>query len=81
MFNLITRKEIRKPGDLQGEKIGVASLAGTNAFAIRLVLKEWKIPTEAVYLLVIGGSPTRRFRAISVKRDRKIRTAQNGVLE
>jgi ABC-type nitrate/sulfonate/bicarbonate transport system substrate-binding protein len=58
MFNLITRKEIRKPGDLQGKKIGVASLAGTNAVAIRLVLREWKIPTEAVHLLVIGGSPT-----------------------
>ncbi len=57
MFNLVTRKEIRKPGDLQGKKIGVASLAGTNAVAIRLVLKEWKIPTEAVHLLVIGGSP------------------------
>ena len=57
MFNLVTRKEIRKPGDLQGKKIGVASLAGTNAVAIRLVLKEWKIPTEAVNLLVIGGSP------------------------
>jgi ABC-type nitrate/sulfonate/bicarbonate transport system substrate-binding protein len=74
MFNLVTRKEIRKPGDLQGEKIGVANLAGTNAVAIRLVLKEWKIPTETVNLLVIGGSPTRRFRAISVilfvKRDR-----------
>ena len=57
MFNLVTRKEIRKPGDLQGKKIGVASLAGTNAVAIRLVLKEWKIPMEAVNLLVIGGSP------------------------
>ncbi len=49
MFNLVTRKEIRKPGDLQGKKIGVASLAGTNAVAIRLVLKEWKIPTESVH--------------------------------
>ena len=58
MFNLVTRKEIRKPGDLQGKKIGVASLAGTNAVAIRLVLKEWKIPSETVNLLVVGGSPT-----------------------
>jgi ABC-type nitrate/sulfonate/bicarbonate transport system substrate-binding protein len=57
MFNLVTRKEIRKPGDLIGKKIGVASLAGTNAVAIRLVLKEWKIPMESVNLLVIGGSP------------------------
>lgn len=58
MFNLVTRKEIRKPSDLHGKKIGVASLAGTNAVAIRLVLKEWKIPMEAVNLLVVGGSPT-----------------------
>jgi ABC-type nitrate/sulfonate/bicarbonate transport system substrate-binding protein len=57
MFNLVTRKEIRKPGDLRGKKIGVASLAGTNAVAIRLVFKEWKIPMEAVNLLVVGGSP------------------------
>jgi ABC-type nitrate/sulfonate/bicarbonate transport system substrate-binding protein len=57
MFNLVTRKEIRKPEDLLGKKIGVASLAGTNAVALRLVLKEWKIPMEAVNLLVIGGSP------------------------
>ena len=57
MFNLVTRKEIRKPSDLQGKKIGVASLAGSNAVALRLVLKEWKIPLESVNLLVIGGSP------------------------
>ena len=58
MFNLVTRKEIRKPEDLRGKKIGVVSLAGTNAVAVRLVLKEWKIPFEAVNLLVVGGSPT-----------------------
>jgi NitT/TauT family transport system substrate-binding protein len=58
MFNLVTRKEIRKPEDLRGKKIGVASLAGTNAVALRLLLKEWKIPVEAVNLLVVGGSPT-----------------------
>jgi NitT/TauT family transport system substrate-binding protein len=58
MFNLVTRKEIRKPEDLRGKKIGVASLAGTNAVALRLVLKEWKIPPEAVNLMVVGGSPT-----------------------
>jgi ABC-type nitrate/sulfonate/bicarbonate transport system substrate-binding protein len=58
MFNLVTRKEIRKPEDLRGKKIGVASLAGTNAVALRLVLKEWKIPIEAMNLLVVGGSPT-----------------------
>lgn len=57
MFNLVTRKEIRKPEDLRGKKIGVASLAGTNAVALRLVLKEWKIPIEAMNLLVVGGSP------------------------
>ena len=58
MFNLVTRKEIRRPEDLRGKKIGVASLAGTNAIALRLVLKEWKIPPEAVNLMVVGGSPT-----------------------
>ena len=57
MFNLVTRKEISKPEDLRGKKVGVASLAGTNAVALRLVLKEWKIPIEAVNLLVVGGSP------------------------
>jgi NitT/TauT family transport system substrate-binding protein len=57
MFNLVARKEIRKPEDLRGKKIGVASLAGTNAVAIRLVFKEWKIPMEAVTLVVVGGSP------------------------
>jgi NitT/TauT family transport system substrate-binding protein len=57
MFNLVARKEIRKPADLIGKKIGVASLAGTNTVAIRLVFKEWKIPMEAVTLVVAGGSP------------------------
>jgi NitT/TauT family transport system substrate-binding protein len=56
MFNLVARKEIRTPSDLQGKKIAVVSLAGTNAVAIRLVLKEWKIPTKAVALVVIGNS-------------------------
>lgn len=57
MFNLVARKEIRNPADLKGKKLGVASLAGTNAVAIRLVFKEWKIPMEAVTLVVVGGSP------------------------
>ena len=43
MFKLVTRKEIRKPEDLRGKKIGVASLAGTNAVALRLVLKESRV--------------------------------------
>jgi NitT/TauT family transport system substrate-binding protein len=55
MFNLVARKEIRKPSDLRGKKIGIASLGGTHAFGIRLAFKEWNIPIESVSLLVVGG--------------------------
>lgn len=55
LFNLVARKEIRKPADLRGKKIGIASLGGTHAFGIRLAFREWNIPIESVNLIVIGG--------------------------
>jgi ABC-type nitrate/sulfonate/bicarbonate transport system substrate-binding protein len=58
MFNVVARKEIRKPSDLRGKKVGIVSVGGTHAFAIRLAFKEWNIPVEAVNLVVGGDGKT-----------------------
>ena len=45
-FSLVTRKEIRKPTDLVGKKIGIVGFGGANDLAVTLLLKEWKIPRD-----------------------------------
>lgn len=56
---IIARKEIRKPADLRGKKIGIANFGGSSEFGILLALKAWEIPRESVTLVPAGGSPER----------------------
>ncbi|MGB7949775.1 MAG: ABC transporter substrate-binding protein [Candidatus Binatia bacterium] len=58
-FSFVTRKEIRKPADLVGKKIGIVGFGGANDFAVTLLLKEWKIPRESVTVLQAGGGANR----------------------
>jgi NitT/TauT family transport system substrate-binding protein len=58
-FSLVTQKEIRKPPDLIGKKIGIVGFGGANDLAVTLLLREWKIPRDKVTVLQAGGGANR----------------------
>ena len=58
-FSLVTQKEIRKPADLIGKKIGIVGFGGGNDLAVTLLLREWKIPRDKVTVLQAGGGANR----------------------
>jgi NitT/TauT family transport system substrate-binding protein len=58
-FSFVTIKEIRKPADLIGKKIGIVGFGGANDLAVTLLLKEWKIPRDKVTVLQAGGGANR----------------------
>jgi ABC-type nitrate/sulfonate/bicarbonate transport system substrate-binding protein len=58
-FSLVTVKEIRKPADLIGKKIGIVGFGGANDLAVDLLLREWKIPRDKVTVLQAGGGANR----------------------
>jgi ABC-type nitrate/sulfonate/bicarbonate transport system substrate-binding protein len=58
-FSLVTQKEIHKPADLIGKKIGIVGFGGANDLAVTLLLNEWNIPRERVTVLQAGGGANR----------------------
>jgi NitT/TauT family transport system substrate-binding protein len=58
-FSFVAQKEIRKPEDLSGKKIGIVGFGGANELAILLALKEWNVPRQAVTILQAGGASQR----------------------
>ncbi|MEO6163991.1 MAG: ABC transporter substrate-binding protein [Candidatus Binatia bacterium] len=59
LLKFVARKEIRKPMDLIGKKIGVTGFGGSNEFGVLLALGEWKIPRHAVNIIPTGVSAAR----------------------
>jgi NitT/TauT family transport system substrate-binding protein len=57
--SFVAQKEIQKPGDLIGKKIGILNFGGSNDLAVTLALKEWNIPRQSVTILATGGAPER----------------------
>lgn len=58
-FSFVAQKEIRKPEDLAGKKIGIVGFGGANELAIALALKEWNVPRQSVTIIQSGGAGTR----------------------
>ena len=58
-FSFVTQKDISKPADLLGKKIGIVGFGGANDLAVTLLLREWKIPREKVTVLQAGGGANR----------------------
>lgn len=58
-FSFVAQKEIRKPEELSGKKIGIVGFGGANELAILLALKEWNVPRQAVTILQAGGASQR----------------------
>ena len=59
LLKFIAQKDITKPSDLRGKKIGIANFGGSNEFGVLLALREWGIPREAVTVIPAGGSVAR----------------------
>ncbi|HEY7219187.1 MAG TPA: ABC transporter substrate-binding protein [Candidatus Binatia bacterium] len=58
-FSFVAQKEIRKPADLKGKKIGIVGFGGANDLAVNILLKEWNIPRESVSVIQAGGGANR----------------------
>lgn len=65
-FSFVAQKEIRKPEELTGKKIGIVGFGGANELAILLALKEWNVPRQGVTILQAGGA-AQRLLAMSAK--------------
>lgn len=58
-FSFVTQKEIRKPADLVGKKVGVVGFGSAHEMAMTLLLKEWNIPRQSVAIIQSGGAANR----------------------
>ena len=58
-FSLVTQKNIRRPADLIGKKVGMVSFGGAHEVSLVLALKEWNIPRQSVTLLASGPAANR----------------------
>ena len=57
---MVTRKEIKKPGDLAGKKLAISRFGSVSDLVTRLVLRYWKVePIKEVALLQVGNTPSR----------------------
>lgn len=65
-FSFVAQKEIRKPEDLSGKKIGIVGFGGANELAVVLALKEWNVPRQSVTIIQSGGAAN-RLVALSAK--------------
>ena len=65
-FSFVAQKEIRKPEDLAGKKVGIVGFGGANELAVLLALKEWNMARQSVTILQAGGAP-QRFLALTAK--------------
>jgi ABC-type nitrate/sulfonate/bicarbonate transport system substrate-binding protein len=65
-FSFVAQKEIRRPEDLMGKKIGIVGFGGANELAVVLALKEWNVPRQSVTIIQSGGAAN-RLVALSAK--------------
>jgi ABC-type nitrate/sulfonate/bicarbonate transport system substrate-binding protein len=65
-YSFVTQKEIRKPDDLTGKKIGVLAVGGATETATILALKAWNVPRQSVTIFA-AGDPVGRIVALSTR--------------
>ena len=58
-YSFVTQKEIRKPEDLVGKKIGILAVGGATETATFLALKAWNIARQSVTIFPAGDSAAR----------------------
>jgi len=64
-YVLVTRKEIRRPEDLQGKTLGIARAGDLSDRLSRAVVKKLGLPAESVTIRPIGGSQGERYQAMA----------------
>ena len=65
-YSFVTPKDIRKPEDLSGKKIGILAVGGATETATFLALKAWNLPRQSVTIFPAGDSAA-RIIALSAK--------------
>ena len=65
-YSFMAQKEIRKPEDLVGKKIGILAIGGATETATILALKAWNVPRQSVTIFP-AGDPVARIAALSTK--------------
>src|ERR687897_392032 len=65
-YSFMAQKEIRKPEDLIGKKIGILAVGGATETATILALKAWNVPRQAVTIFP-AGDPVARIAALSTR--------------
>src|SRR4029077_15909963 len=65
-YSFMAQKEIRKPEDLIGKKIGILAVGGATETATILALKAWNVPRQSVTIFP-AGDPVARIAALSTK--------------
>ena len=65
-YSFVTQKEIRRPEDLVGKKIGILAVGGATETATFLALKAWNIARQSVTIFPAGDSAA-RIAALSTK--------------
>ena len=65
-YSFMAQKEIRKPEDLAGKKIGILAVGGATETATILALRAWNVPRSSVTIFPAGDSMA-RIVALSAK--------------
>jgi ABC-type nitrate/sulfonate/bicarbonate transport system substrate-binding protein len=58
-YSFVTQKDIRKPEDVAGKKIGILAVGGATETATFLALKAWGISRQSVTIFPAGDSAAR----------------------
>ncbi len=58
-FKVVTRRGIRRPQELAGKKVAIASRGGSSEMGLLLALKKWGLDVNQVTVLSLGSGPTR----------------------
>jgi NitT/TauT family transport system substrate-binding protein len=65
-YSFMVQKEICKPEDLVGKKIGILAVGGATETATILALKAWNVPRQSVTIFP-AGDPVARIVALSAR--------------
>jgi len=57
VFSIMSRPDIKQPGQLKGKKIGITRLAGSTDWALDAALKQWGMERGQINIIQTGGMP------------------------
>ena len=63
-FLILSKPEIRVPGDLRGKKIAISRYGSSSDTAVRAVMERYKLRPDKDVVILQGGGQTERFAAL-----------------